>query len=455
VRAGYLVSPTDSLPDIMASPQVGHASEARRVRLQATIDINTPLNSVPILKYYALAERLKGQGEQELVKPASELRGRTLDIVYVFLKRYAHFATMVIPSHNYYKSPTYASEKTALVKSLPWCVNSLELIVRKMDQEEEQKQKDEESQRAQRARDEAAKRKLDADRQADDAKRRAAAAATAAPLSSASPATARRSPPATAYATPAPSAPPTPSSLEFDLGYGATEKGSSATGLGSGLGLGSGSGLYDFAQLNKLGGLSISDSSSSGPSGTTAYGAAAASRGHVPPPPPPLASANASASATASGRHKEPPMAYDEAMMASSGSGPFAPPPAPAYPAPSRGDGDGAYGSYSAPSYPPSYPPPPFLPPPPPSPAGMGGLGLGGAYPSFDAVQYGGASTGHHSPGGAPTSYGSCARLMGQALREWEAALQSGRARIGYLSTFQVSGRLKAAWRCVTCRGIS
>ena len=36
-------------------------SEARRRDLKATIDINAPLNSVPIAKYYGFAERLAAQ----------------------------------------------------------------------------------------------------------------------------------------------------------------------------------------------------------------------------------------------------------------------------------------------------------------------------------------------------------------------------------------------------------
>ena len=104
-------------------------SEARRRDLKATIDINAPLNSVPIAKYYGFAERLKAQCVHHLRMDAGALpSGRELDVGYVYLKRYAILITEKIPVHNYYKSPNFAKEKEALKKSIPWCVEWLDLV---------------------------------------------------------------------------------------------------------------------------------------------------------------------------------------------------------------------------------------------------------------------------------------------------------------------------------------
>ena len=112
-------------------------SEARRRDLKATIDINAPLNSVPIAKYYGLAERLKAQCVQHLKADVGALpRGRDLDIGYVYLKRYTILTTEKIPEHNYYRSPNFKKEREELRKSIPWCLEWLELIASRMDDEE-------------------------------------------------------------------------------------------------------------------------------------------------------------------------------------------------------------------------------------------------------------------------------------------------------------------------------
>ena len=134
-------------------------SEARRRDLKATIEINAPLNSVPIAKYYGFAERLKAQCVHHLRMDAGALpSGRELDVGYVYLKRYAILITEKIPVHNYYKSPNFAKEKEALKKSIPWCVEWLDLVATRMDAEEAAKA---EAARAEAAEAEAARKRAE------------------------------------------------------------------------------------------------------------------------------------------------------------------------------------------------------------------------------------------------------------------------------------------------------
>lgn len=95
-------------------------------------------NLCPVEKYYAAAEKVLRQFKDHLAR--SEL-----DEAYIIGLRFALFATVSLPSHDYYTSPKGELIRLRLQnrKDAQWVTRGLERIVEVMDRQEIEKQKEE------------------------------------------------------------------------------------------------------------------------------------------------------------------------------------------------------------------------------------------------------------------------------------------------------------------------
>jgi hypothetical protein len=132
----------------MASKSPSHS---RRGRLQADLTVPSVSNFFALKNYYEAADMVYKQFQESLWRSAEDgkTRGVSLDDAYVYGKRYCTFVTLEIPKHSYYKTPQCSAQRNLHHKQVDQVLTQLEeVVVRKMDEEEEARAQQEPAERA-------------------------------------------------------------------------------------------------------------------------------------------------------------------------------------------------------------------------------------------------------------------------------------------------------------------
>jgi USP8 dimerisation domain len=132
----------------MASKSPSHS---RRGRLQADLTVPSVSNFFALKNYYEAADKVYKKFQESLQRSAEndKTRGVYLDNAYVYGKRYCTFVTLEIPKHSYYKTPQCSAQRSLHHKQVDQVLTQLEeVVVRKMDEEEEARSQQEAAERA-------------------------------------------------------------------------------------------------------------------------------------------------------------------------------------------------------------------------------------------------------------------------------------------------------------------
>jgi hypothetical protein len=143
------LSPTETSQH--AKTMAKSPSHSRRGRLQADLTVPSVSNFFALKNYYEAADKVYKQFQESLQRTAADEKARSisLDDAYVYGKRYCTFVTVEIPKHNYYKTPQCSAQRTLHHKQVDQVLTQLEeVVVRKMDEEEEARALHEAAERA-------------------------------------------------------------------------------------------------------------------------------------------------------------------------------------------------------------------------------------------------------------------------------------------------------------------